>query len=474
MLNLGPRLPSRSTRPTTSSCSTTSPRRPRRRCGSASSSASRRPRPRRASASSRSSEVAQLIQQNFLPRELPDLPGWQVAAYYRPAREVGGDFYDFFELPDGRVGVRRRRRHRQGRPGRAGDGGRAQRPARVRAAADRARRGAPAGQRAPLPRHAGEDVRHLPVRACSTRARAASGSRTPATTSRTSRPPTASVELRARGMPLGLLPGMDYEENEACSRPATALLLHSDGDRRGARSPEREMFGFPRLKETVGAAPGGQELIDRVLAELERFTGAERGAGGRHHDASRSQRLPRGAWTEFDARRASRQRARGDGARRARGARRSASSPARLEQLKTAVAEATMNAIEHGNAVPAPTGRSTVARAARGDALRVQITDRGEARPLGRARDARPRGEARGRAAAARLGTVPDREHGRRVRVTTRRRTGTRSSSSCTWKETTMATRELEVARAATRTACRSWSSIGDIDAGAEAALQRA
>ncbi|MET0809765.1 MAG: GAF domain-containing protein, partial [Thermoleophilaceae bacterium] len=33
-------------------------------------------------------EVARLIQQNFLPKELPELPGWQVAAYYQPAREV--------------------------------------------------------------------------------------------------------------------------------------------------------------------------------------------------------------------------------------------------------------------------------------------------------------------------------------------------------------------------------------------------
>ena len=49
-------------------------------------------------------EVARLIQQNFLPKELPDLPGWQIAAFYRPAREVGGDFYDVIPLPDGRVG----------------------------------------------------------------------------------------------------------------------------------------------------------------------------------------------------------------------------------------------------------------------------------------------------------------------------------------------------------------------------------
>src|SRR6201987_609990 len=49
--------------------------------------------------------VATLIQQNFLPKKLPDLPGWQISAYYRPAREVGGDFYDFVELPDGQIGL---------------------------------------------------------------------------------------------------------------------------------------------------------------------------------------------------------------------------------------------------------------------------------------------------------------------------------------------------------------------------------
>ena len=49
--------------------------------------------------------VATLIQQQFLPRQLPDLPQWQVAAYYGPARAVGGDFYDFIEMPGGRIGI---------------------------------------------------------------------------------------------------------------------------------------------------------------------------------------------------------------------------------------------------------------------------------------------------------------------------------------------------------------------------------
>ncbi len=45
--------------------------------------------------------VASLIQQTLLPRQLPTLPGWEIEAYYRPAREVGGDFYDFIPLDGG-------------------------------------------------------------------------------------------------------------------------------------------------------------------------------------------------------------------------------------------------------------------------------------------------------------------------------------------------------------------------------------
>ena len=49
--------------------------------------------------------VARLIQQTLLPKELPEMAGWQVSAYYQPARAVGGDFYDFLSFEDGRLGI---------------------------------------------------------------------------------------------------------------------------------------------------------------------------------------------------------------------------------------------------------------------------------------------------------------------------------------------------------------------------------
>ena len=45
------------------------------------------------------------VQASFLPRELPSIPGWQVAVTLKPSRETSGDFYDVNLLPDGRLGI---------------------------------------------------------------------------------------------------------------------------------------------------------------------------------------------------------------------------------------------------------------------------------------------------------------------------------------------------------------------------------
>src|SRR5215208_3075585 len=49
--------------------------------------------------------VARRIQQGSLPEGVPTLEGWQIDPYYQPAREVGGDFYDFIEIDDERLGI---------------------------------------------------------------------------------------------------------------------------------------------------------------------------------------------------------------------------------------------------------------------------------------------------------------------------------------------------------------------------------
>jgi sigma-B regulation protein RsbU (phosphoserine phosphatase) len=53
----------------------------------------------------REMKIGRLIQAEFLPRDMPSLPGWQVAARFVPARHLSGDFYDVFPLPGGAVAI---------------------------------------------------------------------------------------------------------------------------------------------------------------------------------------------------------------------------------------------------------------------------------------------------------------------------------------------------------------------------------
>ena len=50
-------------------------------------------------------QLARQIQQTFIPESLPQFPGWELAARWKTARQVGGDFYDVFDLPDGQIGL---------------------------------------------------------------------------------------------------------------------------------------------------------------------------------------------------------------------------------------------------------------------------------------------------------------------------------------------------------------------------------
>ena len=80
-------------------------------------------------------------------------------------------------------------------------------------------------------------------------------------------------ELRATGMPLGLMPGMGYEEKEIALEGGDSVLFYSDGLVE-AHDHEGEMFGFPRLRALV--AEHGEEkrsLGDFLLEELYSFVG---------------------------------------------------------------------------------------------------------------------------------------------------------------------------------------------------------
>ncbi len=80
--------------------------------------------------------------------------------------------------------------------------------------------------------------------------------------------------LRARGMPLGLMSGMSYEEGEDSLGEGDGVLFYSDGLVE-ARNPHREMFGFPRLRMLVAEHDKERSLGSFLLEELYSFTGAD-------------------------------------------------------------------------------------------------------------------------------------------------------------------------------------------------------
>ena len=208
--------------------------------------------------------AARVIQQQLLPKELPSLPGWRVAAHYQPARAVGGDFYEFLELPDGQVALVMATTHSILR----GDAPTLVSPGAVlERANDRLY--------PDIPAHMFVTCLYAVLDPESGRLRYANaGHNLPYLATA-----DGVTELRASGMPLGAMPGMAYEENEAYLAPGDSILLHSDGLAE-AHNPAGEMFGFPRLQKVVENSSGSEHLTRRVPHRAERVRRARLRAGG--------------------------------------------------------------------------------------------------------------------------------------------------------------------------------------------------
>ncbi|MDQ3862161.1 MAG: SpoIIE family protein phosphatase, partial [Actinomycetota bacterium] len=217
--------------------------------------------------------VARRIQQASLPKEVPTLEGWQIFPLYQPAREVGGDFYDFHFLSEGKLGLA------------VGDAtGKGVPAALVMSTTCGMLRLAAQNYSSP-----GEMLRRVnealfpyippnmfvtcfycildPERGSLRYANA--GHDLPYLRRRGG----DCQELRARGMPLGLMPGMDYEQKEIVLDAGEAALLYSDGLVE-AHDPEGEMFGFPRLQELLAEHRDEERSLEEaLLEELSSFVG---------------------------------------------------------------------------------------------------------------------------------------------------------------------------------------------------------
>ena len=324
--------------------------------------------------------VARVIQQTLLPQKIPDLPGWQIAPFWQPARAVSGDFYDFIPYPDGKLGI---------------------------VIADVTDKGVPAAlvmattrsilrARAEYKKSPGQVLAEvndllcpdIPARMFVTCLYAvldpASGLLRYANAGQDLpylRTSTGVEELRACGMPLGLMPGMEYEEKEVVLAPGDQLLCSSDGLAE-AHNAQRQMFGFPRIKELMADIERGEDLVDHLMQDLAAFTGPDyeqedditllmierSGMAGSSGD-------PMQLLAEFDV--LSQPGNERQAVRQVLAVLKGADLPeTKQKRLETAVAEATMNAMEHGNHYQAELPvHIAVLRSSK--SLAVRITDHG-------------------------------------------------------------------------------------------------
>src|ERR671921_1110867 len=217
--------------------------------------------------------VARSIQQASLPKEVPTLEGWQISPYYQPAREVGGDFYDFHLLPEGRLGLVVGDATGKGVPAALVMSTTCGMLQAVSEASDSISPGEVLSRvnqtlfsRIPSNMFVTCFYGVLdPKRATFTYANA--GHDLPYL-----RHGSGAEELRARGMPLGLMPEMSYEQKEIVLEPTDSALLYSDGLVE-AHDPQGEMFGFPRLRELVAEYAEERSLGEALLEELYSFVG---------------------------------------------------------------------------------------------------------------------------------------------------------------------------------------------------------
>jgi serine phosphatase RsbU (regulator of sigma subunit)/ketosteroid isomerase-like protein len=219
--------------------------------------------------------VARRIQQASLPEEVPTLEGWQISPFYQPAREVGGDFYDFHLLSEGKLGLV------------VGDAtGKGVPAALVMSTTCGMLQAVSQALDSSSPREVLERVNEtlfarIPpdmLVTCFYAILEPNSGRLVYANAGHDLPYMRSQggsceQLRARGMPLGLMPGMSYEEKEIVLEEGEAALFYSDGLVE-AHDSQRMMFGFPRLQGLV-AEHGDDEgsLEDVLLEELYSFVG---------------------------------------------------------------------------------------------------------------------------------------------------------------------------------------------------------
>jgi serine phosphatase RsbU (regulator of sigma subunit) len=215
--------------------------------------------------------TARRVQEGILPKALPSIEGWTLTTCWHPARTVGGDFYDCFAVDDAHIAVIIGDVTGKGIPAALIM---ATTCSLVRFVAEQLQ--TPGAILARINDRIASDIPEKMFVTCLIAVLepatghvrfANAGHNLPLVRG------TSGVRaLRARGMPLGLMPGMEYEENEDVIAAGELLMLYSDGIVE-ARNQRRELFGDRRLSALIATLPAQKDLPDTVCQEVWQFTG---------------------------------------------------------------------------------------------------------------------------------------------------------------------------------------------------------
>jgi len=221
-------------------------------------------------------QQARRIQMSLLPGAYPQLPGYDFAAAYESAREIGGDLYDFIDWPNdpARVGLLI-----------ADVSGKGTAAALFMAHSRAMIRGAAQTQPGPGATLAAANVQisrdnhaMLFVSAFYAVLEAADGCLTFANAGHNlpliRRANGQVEEVMSRGMVLGIMDDMTYDEATAALAADDVLVLYTDGITE-AMDAAGELFGKARLIDAVrDAAPGNaHDVIDAILAAVRAYIG---------------------------------------------------------------------------------------------------------------------------------------------------------------------------------------------------------
>ncbi len=219
--------------------------------------------------------IARQIQQGFFPEQIPTLPGWEIAAICLPARETGGDFYEFVERTDATLGLV------------VGDvSGKSIQAAMLMAAAQSLVSAKGSDHRSPgkvitetnqllckdVPSGAFVAVSYALLSANSAEVRLSNGGQLAPFLLPAQAEPILLIETPGHHLPLGIIPDMAYDELSISLAPGDSLIFCTDGliERKDAAG---QLFGFERalavLETLHGQLPHG--VLDTLLTAADTF-----------------------------------------------------------------------------------------------------------------------------------------------------------------------------------------------------------